>query len=240
MELLSPIQHRFVEAYVAQGDVTNGKEAALAAGYSQGSADTMASRLLATLKIQNRIETRRAEIGARLGATADFCVRFWMEQAKANPTDIVQVLNAACKKCWPGLDSAGLPPDPKCPRCDGAGHVTQVVVAELKKGKRYPGLKSIHQTKDGIKIEFHDPQKAVDKIADWIGMNNNKNELTGPGGGPIQLQAVGNTRPLNEMTLEELDAELMRIEQLKRLENSSNGVDLGVGGPVLEGKLLES
>ena len=239
--MLTPIQHRFVEAYVGQNvEIGSGRDAAIAAGYSERSADSQASMLLSNPKIQDRIETRRAEIAARLGISKDFCLRFWRDIATANPTDLVQVLVVACKTCWPGLPQEGLPPNPECKKCEGAGKSTQVVVAELRKGKRYPGLKSIQQTKDGIKIEFHDPQKAVDKIADWIGMNNNKNELTGPGGGPIQLQAVVNTRPPSEMTIEELDAELMRIEQLKRLGNSDNGVDLGVGGPILEGKLLES
>jgi phage terminase small subunit len=46
----------------------------------------------------------------------------------------------------------------------------------------YAGVK---KTKDGIEIKMRDQDKALDNIAKFLGMIVNKNEIAGPGGGPI-------------------------------------------------------
>lgn len=45
----------------------------------------------------------------------------------------------------------------------------------------------IKQTKDGIALKLHDKKGALDSIARHLGMFNDKMELAGSGGGPLQV-----------------------------------------------------
>lgn len=77
-------------------------------------------------------------------------------------------------------------PHPQCPACHGDG-IEGVKVADTRRVKGparrlYAGVK---KTKDGIEIKMRDQDKALDNIAKFLGMVVNKNEIAGPGGGPI-------------------------------------------------------
>jgi phage terminase small subunit len=82
-------------------------------------------------------------------------------------------------------------PNPNCPECDGEGQETVRVTDSRKvKGsaaRLYAGLK---KTKDGIQVLMRDQDGAVKNIAQYLGMLIAKNELSGPGGGPISVGVV--------------------------------------------------
>lgn len=69
---LSPKQQRFVAEYLIDG---NGTQAAIRAGYAEGSAKVTASRLLTKANIAAAVEAKRARIADRLEITAAGLVR---------------------------------------------------------------------------------------------------------------------------------------------------------------------
>jgi len=78
------------------------------------------------------------------------------------------------------------PPNEDCPACHGNG-MERIGVADTRRvrgaaRRLYAGVK---KTKDGIEIKTRDQDKALDNIAKFLGMIVNKNEIAGPGGGPI-------------------------------------------------------
>lgn len=79
MTNLWPKQERFVEEYLA---TANGLKAALAAGYSQKSAQTQSTRLLRDEKVSAEIASRRAAIGKKLEITVEYVVNGLRELAE--------------------------------------------------------------------------------------------------------------------------------------------------------------
>lgn len=77
-------------------------------------------------------------------------------------------------------------PHEGCPACHGNG-MERVGLADTRRvrgpaRRLYAGVK---KTKDGVEIKMRDQDKALDNIAKFLGMVVNKNEIAGPGGGPI-------------------------------------------------------
>ena len=50
--------------------------------------------------------------------------------------------------------------------------------------KLFAGIK---KTKDGIEIKTRDQSEALANIAKFLGMNVERKELSGPGGGPVAI-----------------------------------------------------
>lgn len=96
-------------------------------------------------------------------------------------------------------------PCAECPRCEGEG-VPRNWIADSRTlspqaAKLFAGTK---QTKDGIEIKLRDQDAAIKYLADYFGMlNKGTRALTGPDGGPIQLDVAR----AQELT----DQELMTI-----------------------------
>lgn len=97
-----------------------------------------------------------------------------------------------CPRSIPPLAFGGfgfdphMPPHEACPACHGDGE-ERVGLADTRRvrgpaRRLYAGVK---KTKDGIEIKMRDQDKALDNIAKFLGMVVNKNEVSGPGGGPI-------------------------------------------------------
>lgn len=92
-------------------------------------------------------------------------------------------------------------PNPKCPECDGQGE-EKVHVADTRKVTGY-GRKlfaGVKKTKDGIEVKTRDQDAALANLARYLGMNLERKEITGAGGGPI---AVANLKP-DDLTDEQL------------------------------------
>ena len=83
-------------------------------------------------------------------------------------------------------------PNKQCPYCWGEGHM-EIHAEDTRflspKAKRlYAGVK---QTRDGFEIKMRDQDKAMENVARHLGMFVEKHELTGPGGGPIEVNRSG-------------------------------------------------
>jgi phage terminase small subunit len=120
-----------------------------------------------------------------------------------------KALNEAMRDGLPAPDFEGgfrfdprKDPNPECPECHGRG-VERVTVTPSAKLSRSATrlLSSIRQTKDGIEIKMHDKMAALLALGKITGVLRDRTELTGAGGGPLQLQPV---RPPHELTNEEL------------------------------------
>lgn len=93
---MKPIHLRFINEYCVD---ENGSKAAVRAGYSPHGAGTAANRLLKNVKIQAALKERMAELVACAGITPEFVVGQWASIARADPTELVQVVRRCCRYC---------------------------------------------------------------------------------------------------------------------------------------------
>lgn len=79
--------------------------------------------------------------------------------------------------------------NPDCPECGGRGdeliHVNDTRRLKGPARRLYGG---VQKTKDGIKVITRDQDKALENIAKYIGMMVERKEISGPGGGPVNLR----------------------------------------------------
>ena len=99
---------------------------------------------------------------------------------------------------------ATLDPHPDCPECHGRG-VETVVVTDTRKltGKAAKLYAGAQQTKEGVKALGRDQNAALMALGRYLGMFTDKTQLSGPGGGPIGIQAA---MLVHEMSDEQLIA----------------------------------
>lgn len=80
-------------------------------------------------------------------------------------------------------------PNPDCPECAGEG-IEDVYIADFR--KLPPALRKlivgVKQTRNGLEVITRDQDGALRNLAQYLGLLVNKNEHSGPGGGPIQSQ----------------------------------------------------
>jgi phage terminase small subunit len=143
----------------------NATEAARRAGYAEKYLHTNAPKLL-----QNT--TIRAEIDAQLKAlamSAEEVLARLQAQATASMAEFVNVNQETGE---PAIDLR---------RAEQSGklHV----------------LKKVSITDKGLTIELYDAQAALVHIGKHLGMFVEKREITGPGGGPIQVIGIGGINP---------------------------------------------
>jgi phage terminase small subunit len=91
-------------------------------------------------------------------------------------------------------------PNPQCPECDGEG-IEDVYVADMR--RLPPELRrlvaSVEQTRNGVKVTMRNQDDALQRIAQFLGLLVNKNEHSGPNGGPVPVAAVNYTLPSDPM-----------------------------------------
>jgi phage terminase small subunit len=208
---LTERQKRFAFEYVKDFNAT---KAYIRAGYSEQGAENSAYRLLDNSGVLEEIEEWKEINSCQARLTPAFVLKIWMDIATADPRDLVSVKVAGCPACWPEeLRGLCTDPNPQCKTCSGGG-VRQVIVTDT--GKLKGPAKRLYagavQTKDGIKVLMRDQGEAVLNLAKYLGMVNGV-QLSGPGGGPITLQAMDDPKQLSE-------AQLLQIANL--------GVDPGV------------
>lgn len=82
-------------------------------------------------------------------------------------------------------------PNPECPECDGEG-IEDVYVKDFRKlsDKQRRLIAGVKTTRDGLEVKFRDQDGALAKLAQWLGLLVNKNEVSGPNGGPVPVAAV--------------------------------------------------
>lgn len=79
--------------------------------------------------------------------------------------------------------------NPECPECGGRGdEVIHINDTRRLKGSARRLYAGVQKTKDGIKIITRDQDAALQNIAKYIGMMVERKEISGPGGGPVNLR----------------------------------------------------
>ena len=131
----------------------NGTQAAIRAGYSPRSANVTSTRLLMDANVQESIQEYKEMAAKRSQVSVDRIVEEYRRLAFANTTDGIKV-----KGGWVTItDTDDLTPE------------QQAAIAE------------IHQTKDGVRVKFHDKTKALDSLGKHLGMFTDK----------VQVEQVG-------------------------------------------------
>ncbi|WP_434619229.1 terminase small subunit [Azospirillum sp. B2RO_4] len=156
---LTPKQRRFVEAYLLD---PNGKQAAIAAGYSEKNAAVEASRLLTHAKVVAELERRRKIVSTRSGVTPEMVIA---ELAKLGFSDIRQVVQ------WrANVRQVAEDPDTGEPVLEIGNEVVITDSAKLS-DTAAAAILEISQTKDGtLKVRMHDKLGALVKIGQHFGM----------------------------------------------------------------------
>lgn len=172
MPVLENPRHEIFAREIAKG--ASQREAYANAGYEgdERSMDANAARLIADDRVATRVEEIQAAAAKRAEITIE---RTLLELAKIGYSDIRKAVrwgegiaikdadgNEAISNGVAMLDSAEIDDD------------TAAAIAEVA------------QTRDGIKIKFHDKLGALEKIGKHLGMFVDRHEHTGKDGGPIE------------------------------------------------------
>ena len=174
---LNAKEERFCREYVIDLHVTR---AATAAGYSEKTAGQQGSRLLTKPAVQAFIAELQAEVAEKLEISQE---RIVAELARIGFSNIGDYLAF-------GPDGVLLKDSLNLSRAQLSA------VSEVTETKTEVG--------GSVKFKLHDKLAALEKLAKHLGMFKDKVELTGPNGGPIQMQT---TPPdLSALTDEQLSA----------------------------------
>ena len=213
--MLTQRKRNFVIEYCKDFDAPS---AYIRAGFSAQSAASGCHRLLNDPEMVSEIEERKEVLARVAGLNPEWVLHKWILIASANPADLVQIRVFRCRSCWE-ISGNELPPNPACESCGGVGitRTTLTPTSELR-GPAKQLYAGAQQTKDGVKILMRDQNEALKNLADYLGMlNKSKGEISGPGGGPLQVLTA---------TVKELsDIQLLAIAAGRDLEL---GVGLGV------------
>jgi phage terminase small subunit len=175
MPVLHNPRHEIFAQEIAKG--ASQREAYRAAGYegeNEDAVDASASRLLTDAKVVLRVQEIQANAAKRAEITIE---RTLLELAKIGYADIRKAVrwgdgvavkdvdgNETISNGVSMMDSAAIDDD------------TAAAIAEVA------------QTRDGIRVKFHDKLAALDKIGKHLGMFSERVELTGKDGGPIETK----------------------------------------------------
>ncbi len=176
MPVLENPRHEIFAREIAKG--ASQREAYRAAGFEgdDRSMDANAARLIAVDKVAARVQEIQAAAAKRAEITIE---RTLLELAKIGFADIRKAVrwgegiavkdaegNEAISNGVAMLDSAEIDDD------------TAAAIAKVA------------QTRDGIRIEFHDKLGALEKIGKHLGMFPAKVEVSGKDGGPIETREL--------------------------------------------------
>ena len=125
------------------------------------------------------------------------------------PAEYAAAFDKAMKENKPAPELQGgigykatLDPHFDCPECHGRG-VETVLVTDTRKltGKAAKLYAGAQQTKEGVKALGRDQNAALMALGRYLGMFTDKTQLSGPGGGPMQVQGA---LLVQEMSMEQL------------------------------------
>ena len=158
---LTPKQANFVEEYLID---LNATQAAIRAGYSEKSAESIGHENLSKPKIYEKIQARRKELQESLQITQE---RILEEEARLAFVDVRFLFD----------ENGDLLPIHKIPE-DARRAIAGVEVTDLEKVK---GVKR--------KYRLSDKGRALERISKHLGLYAaKKHEHSGPGGGPIETK----------------------------------------------------
>jgi phage terminase small subunit len=168
---LTPKQAAFVAEYLID---LNATQAAIRAGYSAKTANEQGSRLLTNVSVRSAIEEAQNKRAERTEITQD---RVLQEIARIAFFDVRKLYREA---------GGGLK-DPDELDDDAAAVLVGVDVTEERGDSPDGGKVVIGHTK---KVKLADKVAALTLAARHLGMLKDKTELTGAGGGPVQIVAT--------------------------------------------------
>lgn len=151
MEKLTPKQEHFCEEYLID---LNATQAAIRAGYSEKTANRIASELLSKLDIQEKITELKAERSKRTEITQDRVVKELAAMAFAKATDYAQIADVGGKVA-----------------------IMLTPTAQLTTAQQ-AGIVGIKQTQAGIEVKL-DKTKALELLGRHLGMFKDKIEVEG-------------------------------------------------------------
>lgn len=169
---LTAKQIRFVDEYLVD---LNATQAAIRAGYSEKTANTIGAQNLAKLSIQAEILRRQKDLQRRTAISQDRVIKELARVAFADVADYVQVETRIINRG-----------DIEVP-LELAVHKE---TAELSADQR-AAIASIKQGANGVEIKLHDKIKALELLGRHIGMFNDKLSLSGTDGGPLTFRWEG-------------------------------------------------
>ena len=170
---LTAKQIRFVDEYMVDFNAT---QAAIRAGYSEKTANTIGAQNLAKLSIQAEISRRQKDLQRSTEVTQERVVKELARIAFANMADYLHVETQTRTKD------------------DGTETTYQIVVLseteDLSTDQR-AALANVKQSVNGVEIKLHDKIKALELLGRHIGMFNDKLSLSGTDGGPLTFRWEG-------------------------------------------------
>ncbi len=173
---ITGLQALFVQEYIVDLNATAAVERA---GYSAKTANAMAGKLMANPKIQSAIARAMKERSARTEITADKVLN---ELSRIGFADIKDYLQYKTAKTVVGRDK-----ETGDPIID-YGQIVDVIDSSEVDGRV---IQEIKISKDGtFTFKLHDKMAALDRLGKHLGMFVEKHELSGPGGGPVQVIKV--------------------------------------------------
>lgn len=168
---------------------SNGRRAAIAAGYSAKTADQQASRLLKTVKVRAEVDRHESEIVRQVQADTGITKAKALQEAwsivTADANDLIQYRRLACDECHGGcLNRADRmrDPDPQCKQCAGEGlgsvyvHDTRLLSPQAR--ALYAGVKV---TKEGLEVKMHSKLDALEKVFKHLGLYKEDNDQKNAG-----------------------------------------------------------
>lgn len=159
---------RFVDEYLID---LNGTEAAIRAGYSAKSAKAQAHQLLSRPDVQAAVSEAQASRSDRTKIDADWVLRRLVDEAEADMADLLDE-NGALKPVreWPLIWRKGL--------------VAGLDVEEIKQDGAVVGVIR--------KVKMSERHKRTELIGKHVRVQafNEKVEVTGAGGGPVQIEQI--------------------------------------------------
>lgn len=139
----------------------NQTQAALRAGYAKSAARVTATKLMKRPPVRAAIEAALQKVAKKAEVTVERIVAEYARIGFADPRKAV---------AW-------------------AGNVVTAKASTELDDDAAACIAEVSQTKDGIRIKFHSKTAALDSLAQHLGMFPNKLELTGAGGGPIEVES---------------------------------------------------
>lgn len=169
---LTPKQERFVEEYLVD---LNATQAAIRAGYAERTARAIGSENLTKPAIADAIQVLRVRLSKKLEITQG---RVLQELARIAFADVRNLFVwDAEKACYvPSTDLTD----------DEAAAISEIQAETV----RYTREDGETETKIKLKLKTYDKKGALDSIAKHLGMFIEKHEVTGPNGGPIEIQEL--------------------------------------------------
>ncbi|MFD2248925.1 phage terminase small subunit [Pseudochelatococcus lubricantis] len=151
---LTPRQGRFVDEYMKS---LNATQAAIRAGYSAKTADVQGPQLLRKTSVANELAKRQGRLAAKTEITKD---RIVAELAKLAFYDVRKAV-----KWGPGEYEKALD-DGTVARSSGV----LLIDSDDLDAETAAAISEVGNTRDGVKIKFHDKRGALVDLAKMLGM----------------------------------------------------------------------